>query len=96
MSNSIERETFLQGVGKYEHVRITKNVVVIGVAFMVHFTAFQGTANLQSSLNTSDSLGTYTLAAMYGSLILSNIFLPVLVIRYRVYFADNIFGANNA
>lgn len=77
----VERELFLGEAGKYENVRITKNVIIIGIAFMLHFTAFHGTANLQSSINSDFSLGTYTLAAMYGSLILSNIFLPVVVIR---------------
>lgn len=77
----VERQLFLGEAGKYENVRITKNVVIIGIAFMLHFTAFHGTANLQSSINANDSLGTYTLAALYGSLILSNIFLPVAVIR---------------
>lgn len=77
----MEREMFLEGAGKYENLRITRNVCLIGIAFMLHFTAFHGTANLQSSINASDSLGTYTLAAIYGSLILSNIFLPVAVIR---------------
>lgn len=77
----MERELFLGEAGKYENVRIAKNVCIIGIAFMMHFTAFHGTANLQSSINSDGSLGTYTLAAMYGSLILSNIFLPVVVIR---------------
>lgn len=77
----LEKEQFLGEAGKYEHLRITKNVVIIGIAFMLHFTAFHGTANLQSSINSDGSLGTYTLAAIYGSLILSNIFLPVAVIR---------------
>lgn len=81
-NNNVERETFLEGVGKYENVRITKNVIVLGIAFMLHFTAFHGTANLQSSVNTDGDVGTYTLAAMYGSLILSNIFLPVAVISW--------------
>uniref|UniRef100_A0A1B0CLI9 UNC93-like protein n=1 Tax=Lutzomyia longipalpis TaxID=7200 RepID=A0A1B0CLI9_LUTLO len=49
---------------------------------MVHFTAFHGTSNLQSSVNSDASLGTFTLAAIYGSLILSNIFLPAAVIRW--------------
>lgn len=76
-----EREIFLGQAGKYEHLRITKNVVLIGIAFMLHFTAFHGTANLQSSINAEGALGSYTLAAIYGSLILSNIFLPAAVIR---------------
>lgn len=66
---------------KRERVVITKNVIVIGLAFMIHFTAFHGTSNLQSSLNSDKALGTTTLAVIYGSLILSNIFLPMSVIR---------------
>lgn len=86
MTNSLERETFLNGIGKYENLRITKNVVIVGIAFMIHFTAFHGTANLQSSINADGSLGTYTLAAIYGSLILSNIFLPVIIIKFVFQF----------
>lgn len=65
-----------------ERLRISKNVIMIGLAFMVHFTAFHGTSNLQSSINADAALGTTTLAVIYGSLILSNIFLPMTVIRY--------------
>ncbi|XP_012282873.1 UNC93-like protein [Orussus abietinus] len=65
-----------------ERWRITKNVLAIGFAFMVHFTAFMGASNLQSSINADHSLGTFTLAAIYGSLIFSNIFLPVLIISW--------------
>lgn len=64
-----------------ERWRIMKNVLMISLAFMIHFTAFMGASNLQSSVNASESLGTFTLASIYGSLILSNIFLPVLMIR---------------
>lgn len=64
-----------------ERWRIMKNILIIGFAFMLHFTAFMGASNLQSSVNADDSLGTFTLAAIYGSLIFSNIFLPVLIIR---------------
>ncbi|CAD7089373.1 unnamed protein product [Hermetia illucens] len=49
---------------------------------MIHFTAFHGTSNLQSSVNSDAALGTTTLAVIYGSLILSNIFLPSYVIRW--------------
>lgn len=75
-----EREVFLEGFGEKEKGRIFKNVLVISVAFMFHFTAFHGTANLQSSLN-ADSAGTYSLLSIYSSLTLANIFLPVIVIR---------------
>lgn len=77
-----ERESFIAGLGRNEKLRIVKNVAVLGIAFMVHFTAFHGTANLQSSVNADASLGTFTMASIYGSLILSNIFLPVIVIRF--------------
>ncbi|KAI4462348.1 unc-93 related [Holotrichia oblita] len=65
-----------------EQWRIWKNIIVVGAAFMLHFTAFWGASNLQSSVNADASLGTFTLASIYGSLILSNIFLPVLIIKW--------------
>jgi len=64
-----------------EKWRIMKNIVVISLAFMVHFTAFQGAGNLQSSVNADEGLGVVTMATIYFSLILSNVFLPVVVIR---------------
>ncbi|CAH1156082.1 unnamed protein product [Phaedon cochleariae] len=65
-----------------ERWRIWKNVFLIGLSFMVHFTAFWGASNLQSSINAEAALGTITLAATYGSLIISNTFLPVLIIEW--------------
>lgn len=67
--------------GTHEKLRINRNVLVLGFAFMVQFTAFHGAANLQSSVNSDAGAGTFTLAAIYFSLILSNIFLPAIVIR---------------
>uniref|UniRef100_A0A182QVN0 UNC93-like protein n=1 Tax=Anopheles farauti TaxID=69004 RepID=A0A182QVN0_9DIPT len=72
----------IEKLGPREKWRIVKNIAVLGFAFMIHFTAFHGTSNLQSSLHNDGSLGAYTLACIYGSLILSNLFLPVLVIRH--------------
>ncbi|XP_015605265.1 UNC93-like protein [Cephus cinctus] len=65
-----------------ERWRIMKNILIIGFAFMIHFTAFFGASNLQSSINADNSLGTFTLASIYSSLIFSNIFLPALVISW--------------
>lgn len=65
-----------------EKWRIWKNVLVLGFAFMIHFTAFWGASNLQSSVNADDALGTFTLASIYGSLLVSNIFLPAVVIKW--------------
>ncbi|XP_066145378.1 UNC93-like protein isoform X1 [Euwallacea fornicatus] len=70
------------GRNSNEQWRIWKNILVVGFAFMLHFTAFWGASNLQSSINSEASLGTFTLAAIYASLLLSNIFLPVIVIRW--------------
>ncbi|XP_068633420.1 UNC93-like protein [Battus philenor] len=68
--------------GTNEKWRINRNIFVLGFAFMVQFTAFHGAANLQSSVNSDASAGTFTLAAIYFSLILSNIFLPAIVIKW--------------
>ncbi|XP_026477217.1 UNC93-like protein [Ctenocephalides felis] len=65
-----------------EKWRILKNVCIVSIAFMIHFTAFMGAANLQSSINASAGLGTASLATIYGSLVLSNLFLPVLMIGW--------------
>lgn len=64
-----------------ERWRIVRNILIISTAFMLHFTAFHGTANLQSSVNADAGVGTFTLAAIYGSLLLSNIILPSAVIK---------------
>lgn len=76
----IQQDEYLQNFEPNEKRRIIKNIVILGLAFMIHFTAFHGTSNLQSSVNSDAALGTTTLASAYGSLILSNIFLPVILI----------------
>jgi uncharacterized membrane protein YdbT with pleckstrin-like domain len=77
-----------------EKWRIMKNIVVISLAFMVHFTAFQGAGNLQSSVNADEGLGTVSLATIYFSLILSNVFLPVVMIRSVAYIVVFLFQEN--
>jgi len=59
-----------------EKLRIWKNLLLICVAFVGNFTAFNGASVLQSSLNADAGLGTASLAVIYGSLILSAMFLP--------------------
>ncbi|KAK9873221.1 hypothetical protein WA026_021456, partial [Henosepilachna vigintioctopunctata] len=68
------------GYGPKEKWRIWKNVLLLGFAFMLHFTAFWGSSNLQSSVNSDEALGTFTLASIYSSLIVSNILLSSIVI----------------
>ena len=56
--------------------RTYKNVVVISVAFLLQFTAFNGMQNLQSSLNTEANIGVNSSSIIYVFLIISSIFLP--------------------
>ncbi|CAF4932683.1 unnamed protein product [Pieris macdunnoughi] len=77
MTLKVEKE-----FGPSETKRIVKNVVIISLAFMVHFTAYGGAANLQSSINAEEGLGMSSLAAVYAGFILSNIFLPTAVIKW--------------
>ncbi|KAJ9585939.1 hypothetical protein L9F63_020416 [Diploptera punctata] len=78
----IENSEYVEGYAPGETSRIMRNIVVISIAFMVHFTAFCGTSNLQSSINAVEGLGTASLMAIYISMMTSTIFLPVIVIRW--------------
>ena len=40
-----------------EKKRIMKNIILISVAFLMNFNAFQGLARLQSTLNLEDGIG---------------------------------------
>lgn len=68
-------------LSKKEKWRILKNVSILSCAFMIQFTAFQGIANLQSSINAKDGLGTVSLSAIYAAIVVSCIFIPTLLIR---------------
>lgn len=68
-------------LSRKEKWRILKNVAIISTAFMIQFTAFQGIANLQSSINAKDGLGTVSLSAIYAALVVSCIFVPTFVIK---------------
>lgn len=68
-------------LSKKEKWRILKNVSAISAAFMIQFTAFQGTANLQSSINAKDGLGTVSLCSIYAAIIVSCLFVPTFVIK---------------
>jgi hypothetical protein len=74
-ANLNEEETRLAKRGIY------KNVVVISFAFMLLFTAFQSMANLQSSINKVQGLGTASLAVIYAALVVSCMFVPTLMIK---------------
>lgn len=56
--------------------RAYKNLLVISVAFLLQFTAFNGMQNLQSSLNTEANIGVNSSSIIYVFLIISSIFLP--------------------
>lgn len=68
-------------LSRKEKWRILKNIGAVSFAFMIQFTAFQGTANLQSSINAKDGLGTVSLSAIYAALVVSCIFVPTFVIK---------------
>ncbi|KAJ8877572.1 hypothetical protein PR048_022027 [Dryococelus australis] len=68
-------------LSRREKWRILKNVAAVSLAFMVQFTAFQGIANLQSSINASEGLGTVSLSAIYAALVLSCMFVPTFLIK---------------
>ena len=70
-----------QETPKMSRPRIIKNLVIVSLAFLCLFTAFQCLSNLQSSLNKEEGLGTGGLATIYGALVVSSLFLPPFIIR---------------
>ncbi|XP_070136147.1 UNC93-like protein isoform X3 [Drosophila bipectinata] len=68
-------------VSRYEKFRILKNVIVLSLAMMTQYVAYQGTLNLQSSLNAEGGLGTIACSSIYLSMGLSCLVLPTLMIR---------------
>ena len=60
---------------------IIKNLIVIGFAWILLFTAFQSMQNLQSSLNSDEGLGTASLSTIYVSLVVSCLFVPPTLIK---------------
>ncbi|NP_001414406.1 protein unc-93 homolog A isoform X1 [Rattus norvegicus] len=61
--------------------RSMKNVLVVACGFLLLFTAYGGLQNLQSSLYSAHGLGVATLSTLYGSVLLSSMFLPPILIK---------------
>ncbi|XP_002134951.2 UNC93-like protein [Drosophila pseudoobscura] len=68
-------------VSSGEKFRILKNVAVISLAMTIQYVAYQGTLNLQSSLNAKEGLGTIALSCIYLSMGISCMLLPTIMIR---------------
>ncbi|XP_006871255.1 PREDICTED: protein unc-93 homolog A [Chrysochloris asiatica] len=58
-----------------------KNVLVVSFGFLLLFTAYGALQNLQSSLNSESGLGLTALSTLYGTILLSSMFLPSLLIK---------------
>ncbi|XP_078503025.1 protein unc-93 homolog A-like [Lissotriton helveticus] len=58
-----------------------KNILILGVGFLLLFTAYGGLQNLQSSLNPAKGMGVASLSVIYVSLIISSMFLPTVIIK---------------
>ena len=85
--------------------RILKNLLIICLAFLFLFTAFQALQNLQSSINCDAGLGLASLSVIYATLVVSAILVPSVVIRllgmkwtlsvtvfcYSIYIAANFY-----
>ncbi|KAG7219625.1 hypothetical protein INR49_018939 [Caranx melampygus] len=58
-----------------------KNVLVVSIGFLSLFTAYGGLQSLQSSLNAEEGMGVASLSVIYGSIIISSMFLPPIMIK---------------
>ncbi|XP_060607469.1 protein unc-93 homolog A-like isoform X1 [Ruditapes philippinarum] len=60
---------------KMSHAIILKNLFIVSFACMLQFSAYHSFANLQSTLNKEDGLGTTGLALLFGVMVLTSLFL---------------------
>ncbi|XP_053316257.1 protein unc-93 homolog A-like [Spea bombifrons] len=58
-----------------------KNILVLSFGVLVLYIAYTGLMTLQSSLNHDEGLGVISLSVMYGSLTLSSMFLPAILMK---------------
>lgn len=57
---------------------IYKNLLAVSFSYLFHCSAYNGLNNLQSSLNSHENLGVYTLLCSSLSFLLSCLFVPIL------------------
>ncbi|KAL4235137.1 Protein unc-93 A [Mactra antiquata] len=70
-------------ISKMSKVGVYRNLIVISVAFMLGFSAYNSFSSLQSSLNKDDGLGTTGLAISYAMMLLSSLLVtPVTMSRF--------------
>ena len=70
---------------KAEKRKIFKNILLISLAFLFNFNAFQGLSRLQSSLHRDEGMGTANSAVLYAALMLSSLITPKIMINYIGY-----------
>lgn len=59
---------------------VYKNLIILSIAFLLLFAAFQSLQNLQSSINVAEGLGNAGLTVLYVSFLISCVFLPSLML----------------
>ncbi|KAM4694249.1 protein unc-93 homolog A-like [Discoglossus pictus] len=62
-------------------LRPMKNLLVLSFGILFLYTAYAGLMTLQSSLNHDEGLGVAALSVMYGSLTISSMFLPAILMK---------------
>lgn len=65
--------------------RIYKNVIVVAFSYLLQFSATNGLNSLQSSLNSHENLGVYSLLTMSVSFLISCLFVPMFLCRLIGY-----------
>ncbi|XP_053402238.1 protein unc-93 homolog A-like [Mercenaria mercenaria] len=74
-----------QVLNKMTKFAIFRNLLTVSFAFMLLFSAFHSFANLQSSLNKEDGLGTSGMAVVYAAMVLTSLFLTPFTMEHFSY-----------
>lgn len=74
----------MKGVDQSSGKRALKNLSVLGLCFMLVFTAFVSLQSLQSTLNPEAGVGVVSLACVYAATVLSCLFAPAAIKRLSI------------
>ena len=77
--NTLDENVTIKEISIKKQRKVLKNLIFYCLSYLFQFAAYNGLANLQSSLNSSDNLGLKSLVTISLSFALTCLYLPAIL-----------------